>query len=291
MEQLIQEVISTLQARRGLVFLLRDQEWVILAKHSAQSEPDPEWMYSRTVVRKVAESGEPVLTSDALADERYRDISSLTLHGVHSILCAPLRWDGQVRGIVYADHTIRHGIFQEAHLQVLRAIADQASRTLEMSALHQQLIHQQHRSPAATVDYLVQSLSEAQRPPLPEGQVPQSGLVIRLFGAFQVFLDGQPGGPWSTRKNRDLLAYLASHYGQVVAEDRLVDLFWEQGGKSGSHSLHNGVTQLRKMLGKDSILRSFDGYRLSPQAWVDLDHFRRAWREGRARFRTRPCPT
>ena len=283
MADLIEEVISTLQARRGFVVVRRDDEWQVLASHRMEPEVHPDWIYSRTVVQKVAQTGQPVITSDAMADNRFRQVSSVTMQNIHSIVCAPLRWNGEVRGVVYADHTIKHGIFHESHLEVLKAIADQASRALEMAALHQQLqqIHQHHASPAATVDYLVQTLSEDGRPPVPSPPLPGTGLVIRLFGTFQVFLNGAKCGPWSTRKNRDLLAYLASQSGQFVHEDKLVDLFWGQGGKSGLHSLHNGVTQLRKALGKEAIVRSFDGYQISPQAWVDTEQFARMFREGR----------
>lgn len=283
MADLIQEVISTLQAQRGFVVLRRGQEWEVIASHRMEPEQDPEWLYSRTVVRQVAESGEPVISSDAMADRRFSQMGSVTLQNIHSILCAPLRWEGQVRGVVYADHNIRHGIFKESHLTVLTAIADQTSRALEMAALHQQLqqIHQQHASPVATVDYLLQSLSDEERPPVPEATLPETGLVIRLFGPFQVWVDGKRREQWSTRKNRDLLAYLASQFGQVVHEDKLVDLFWGQGGKSGLHSLHNGVTQLRKSLGKEAVVRVLDGYKLSPDAWVDADQFARVFREGR----------
>ena len=283
MAELIQEVIATLQAKRGFVVVRRDEDWEVLASHRMAPEDHPEWFYSRTVVGRVAESGEAVITSDAMADRRFQQVSSVTMQTLHSIVCAPLRWDGQVRGVVYADHNIRHGIFRESHLEVLTAIADQASRALEMSALHQQLqrIHQRHASPAATVDYLVQSLNEESRPTVPAPELPGQGLVIRLFGPFQVFCNGVLCERWSTRKNRDLLAYLASQFGQVVHEDKLVDLFWGQGGKSGLHSLHNGVTQLRKSLGKEAVVRSFDGYKISPEAWVDAEQFARIFREGR----------
>lgn len=283
MADLIEEVISTLQAWRGFVVVRRGQEWEVMASHRMEPEVHPDWLYSRTVVRKVAESGEPVITSDAMADCRFHQVSSVTLQGIHSIMCAPLRWDGEVRGVVYADHSIRHAVFQQSHLEVLKAIADQASRALEMAALHQQLqhIHRQHPTPAATVDYLVQSLSDDGRPPVPAAEIPGTGLVIRLFGPFQVWVHGEKREHWSTRKNRDLLAYLASQFGQVVHEDRLVDLFWGQGGKSGLHSLHNSITQLRKSLGKEAVVRTFDGYKLAPEAWVDADQFARAFREGR----------
>lgn len=282
MGDLIQEVIATLQAKRGFVVVLREGEWRVLASHRMQPEQDPEWIYSRTVVQRVADSGEPVLTSDAMADRRFASVGSVTMQTLHSIVCAPLRWDGQVRGVVYADHNIKHGIFRESHLEVLSAIADQASRALEMAQLHQQLqqIHQQHASPAATVDYLVGRLREDLQPEAPAPTLPEAGLVIRLFGPFRVFLNGVACERWSTRKNRDLLAYLASQFGQVSHEDKLVDLFWGD-SKSGLHSLHNGITQLRKLLGKDAVVRSFDGYRLSPEAWVDAEQFTRIFREGR----------
>lgn len=281
MADLIQEVIATLQARRGFVVVRREDDWEVLASHRIEPE-HPDWIYSRTVVRQVAESGEPVITSDAMADQRFRQIGSVNLQSIHSILCAPLRWEGRVRGVVYADHNIKHGIFRDSHLEVLTAIADQASRALEMSALHQQLqqIHQQYASPAATVDYLVQTLSDDTRPPVPAPELPGQGLVIRLFGPFRVFFDGAPCERWSTRKNRDLLAYLASQFGQVVHEDKLVDLFWGE-SKSGLHSLHNAITQLRKTLGKDAIVRSFEGYKIASEAWVDGEQFARVFREGR----------
>lgn len=282
MTDLIQEVISTVKAQRGFVVMREGDRWVTLASYRLDLADDPDSMFSRTVVAQVGSSGEPVLTSNATSDIRFQHVGSISLFSIRSIICAPLRWDGQVKGVVYADSRLRDGIFREEHLQVMTAIADQASRALEMAALHQKLaqIHQIHSSPAQTVDYLMHSLSEASPPPVPSPPVPEKGLVIRLFGPFQVLLDGQPVGEWSTRKNRDLLAYLASHFGQVINEDRLMDLFWSQGGKSGLHSLHNSVTQLRKSLGKRWIQRKFDGYTLASDAWVDTEQFARALREG-----------
>ncbi|MFN8613191.1 MAG: BTAD domain-containing putative transcriptional regulator [Vulcanimicrobiota bacterium] len=283
MTDLIQEVILTLKAQRGFVVVREEGEWRQLASHQMDLNIDPTWTFSRTVVDTVASTGSPVLTSNALEDQRFATVGSITLMSIRSIVCAPLRWNGQVQGVVYADSRLRDGIFRPEDLQVLSVIADQASRTLETAALHQQLqqIAQSHSDPAQAVDYLMHSLSQPSRPPVPAPRLPDSGLAIRLFGNFEVWLDGRPIEQWSTRKNRDLLAYLAAHFGQVTGEDRLMDLFWSQGGKSGLHSLHNSVTQLRKSLGKKWIVRRFNGYTLAPEVWVDTDQFSRAWREGR----------
>lgn len=283
MTDLIEEVISTLGAERGFVLLRQGEEWHPLASHYVDPLREKVGLhYSRTVVDTVTNSGTALLSSNAM-DERRFQVSSITLQGIRSILCAPLRWSGQVQGVVYADNRLSQGIFKESHLQLFQAITDQASRALEMAALHQQLqrIHQIHASSAETVDYLLDSLRRGERPPepTPAALAPSRGLVIRLLGTFQVELDGQRLEQWSTRKVRDLLAYLASH--GLVNEDKLVDLFWAQGGKSGFHSLHNSVTQLRRRLGKNWLLREFDGYRLAPETWIDTDHFSKSFREGK----------
>ena len=284
MADLIEEVIATLGAERGFVLLRKGEEWHPLASHYVDPLREQSGLlYSRTVVDLVAASEVAVLSSNAMEENRFYQVASVTLQGIRSILCAPLRWAGQVQGVVYADNRVSRGIFKETHLQLFQAIADQASRALEMTALHQQLqrIHHIHANSAATVDYLVDSLRQGERPPepVPSLPAPSLGLTIRLFGPFQVELDGQILDQWSTRKVRDLLAYLASH--GLVHEDKLVDLFWTQGGKSGLHSLHNSVTQLRRRLGKKWLVRQFDSYRFAPETWIDTEHFSKDFRDGK----------
>lgn len=61
-----------------------------------------------------------------------------------------------------------------------------------------------------------------------------------------------------------------------------MDLFWAQGGKAGRHSLHNSITQLRKLLvRRDLIVRKLDGYTLSSDCWIDLEAFSEAFQQGR----------
>lgn len=286
MHSLIAQVIQTLQAQRGFVVLKRGEELDVLAKHYLDpTQAVPGRQFSRTLVEQVATTGEPLVTLDAL--ETF-SAPSLTLQGVRSVLCAPLRWGGEVRGVVYADHAIRAGAFKDEHLRILSAIADQASRALETAALQEELrrIHQQ-AAPERAVEFALSSLEGGAWQdwgslPL----APPSGIAISLFGPFRAALEGVEIEDWSTRKNRELLAYLATHRGQVVHEEKLMDLFWSQGGKKGLHSLHNGVTQLRKALGrKDAIERKHDGYTLSNDCWVDIVEFSQRLKAGRVAAR------
>ena len=298
MHDLIRQVIESLGAERGFVVLRKDDDWQVLATHYV----DPakialDRYFSRTVVARVANEGEPLLCVDA---RESVNVGSVLLQGIRSILCAPLRWNGQVQGVVYADNSVRAGQFNETHLQIFSAITDQASRALEMSALQDQLrrVHRESLEKAAvqldvasaenlagveTVDFALSTLERGEpRIWNSADWAPKRGLSISLFGPFRVSLDGEPITDWSTRKNRELLAYLASHRGRPTHEEKLMDLFWPQGGKKGLHSLHNGITQLRKTLRQGgAIERKLDGYTLGEQGWVDLEEFDSRYRQGR----------
>ncbi len=87
---------------------------------------------------------------------------------------------------------------------------------------------------------------EKASPGAPQGHL----LKVFLFGAFKVstgaaFIESEV---WITQKTRNLFAFLASRLGEEVHEERLIDLFWLEGGKNPRHSLHNSVSTIRKLV-------------------------------------------
>jgi DNA-binding SARP family transcriptional activator len=282
------------------VVLRKDGAWhVLAARYAQQASEQPDLRFSSTIVAKVVENAQPILAVDALNDGRFGNPSSITLQNLRSIVCAPLRWSGLVQGVVYADHNVKAGVFNAAQLDVLSAIADQASRALETAALQEQLqrVHRQSlermgsteanaesQAGAQAIQFVVTSLEGGplEVPWDAADFAPAQGVALSLFGPFRAAVDGRSVETWSTRKNRDLLAYLAAHRGQVVNEEKLMDLFWSQGGKKGLHSLHNGVTKLRQTLSKrDLVMRKLAGYTLGPGCWIDVEEFRSSFAQGR----------
>jgi signal transduction histidine kinase len=90
---------------------------------------------SRTVVRQVVESGEPVLTSNAQQDPRFANRSSVIGYSLRSIMCAPLRVRGRITGAVYVDNRFHSGIFAPDDLATLSAFANQAAMAIENARL------------------------------------------------------------------------------------------------------------------------------------------------------------
>ena len=109
-------------------------------------------------------------------------------------------------------------------------------------------------------------------------------MEFRLLGPVGVLRDGV-ALPLPRRKQRALLAALLLRPGETVPVDRLVDQLW--GGRAPATavgSLHNLVSQLRRVLGDGVLVTRPPGYAFAqPKELVDLWEFERLLAAGRPR--------
>ncbi|MFL7870735.1 MAG: HD-GYP domain-containing protein, partial [Anaerolineales bacterium] len=94
---------------------------------------------SRTIVKRVARSGEPVLTTNAQEDPRFDQQLSIVEHNLRSILCVPLKLKDKVIGVIYVDNRVYTGLFQASDLDMLTAFADQAAVAIDNARLFEDL--------------------------------------------------------------------------------------------------------------------------------------------------------
>ncbi len=94
---------------------------------------------SRSIVRSVSETGQPVATTNAQADPRFAGQESIISYNLRSILCVPLRIRDQSIGVIYADNRIVSGIFVDTDRDVLAAFANQAAVAIENARLFKQI--------------------------------------------------------------------------------------------------------------------------------------------------------
>jgi sigma-B regulation protein RsbU (phosphoserine phosphatase) len=134
------EVIAVTGAERGFVTLRAADGSLMfrVARGMDQKTIDhPQFQISRSVVERVAQEGQPILASDAQRDERFSARRSVMVLGLRSILCVPLKIKDQVLGVVYVDNRLQIGIFTEADLELLTAIASSAAIAIENARLYQ----------------------------------------------------------------------------------------------------------------------------------------------------------
>lgn len=140
LEEVMDSLISLMRAERGFL-MLRDEETGQLTSEIARPPslgPDA-FEFSHTIVQKVAESGEPVLTTNAQEDPRFEGNLSIAAYQLRSIICAPLKNKDKLIGVIYVDNRARAGLFQKSDLDVIHAFANQAAVAIDNATLFDNL--------------------------------------------------------------------------------------------------------------------------------------------------------
>jgi len=135
-------IVRLTHAERGFL-MLRDQEGNMTlrtARNWEQGTISPsELTISHTVIQRVLESGEAVLTTNAREDPRFGEQESVITFNLRSILCVPLKVKNELIGVIYADNRMRSGIFSETERNLLIGFANQAAVALENARLFSSL--------------------------------------------------------------------------------------------------------------------------------------------------------
>ena len=143
LEEVMDSLIKLMRAERGFLILLdpKDRKWKTETSRGIDhiNLDEEAFKVSRTIVRKVAETGEPVLTTNAQEDPRFGAQESVIAFNLRSILCAPLKLKDKLIGVLYVDNRVRTGIFQESDLRLITAFADQAAVAINNADLIENL--------------------------------------------------------------------------------------------------------------------------------------------------------
>lgn len=139
LNEVMDTVIRLTGAERGYI-MLRDErtgkmEFRVARNIDQETIEKGSFIVSRSVVNNVAETGEPVVTTNAQNDPRFAHQESVVSYALLSILCVPLKVKDQVTGVVYADNRIRAGLFGDSERDLLFAFANQAAVAIENARL------------------------------------------------------------------------------------------------------------------------------------------------------------
>lgn len=158
LDRVMDEVVEATGAERG--FIVSRSETGKLTFRVArgidhQELADDPSQVSRSVIEKVLDTWEPVLTHEATKDIRFSGKTSVMDLQLKSILCVPVKCKFNLPGVIYVENRVQGGVFDERDVELLTAIAANASVALENLQLFHDLQHQVH-----TLDLLYEISSD-----------------------------------------------------------------------------------------------------------------------------------
>lgn len=111
----------------------------ILSGQVIDGREDATLVISRTLVNRVAESGDLLVTTNAEQDTRFTGSDSIVTYALRSILCVPLKRRGTVIGVLYLDNRIRPGIFGGREQRLITAFANQSAIAIDNARLFERV--------------------------------------------------------------------------------------------------------------------------------------------------------
>ncbi|MBE0690086.1 MAG: GAF domain-containing protein, partial [Anaerolineae bacterium] len=141
LDQVMDAVIELTGAERGFL-MLRDDDGgvrVVAARNlDQQTITSDKFAFSRTIVNRALDAGEPILTTNAAEDPRFAGQASIVQHSLRSLMASPLRVRGRIIGVAYVDNRAGTGLFDQDDLTALETLTVQAAFAIENARLFAQ---------------------------------------------------------------------------------------------------------------------------------------------------------
>lgn len=137
--QVMDTVIQLTGAERGFIMMKNrdtgEMEFKIARGLDREQLTEDQFTISRTIINRVAESGEPMLTDNATSDPRFQGQKSIVGFSLRSIMAVPLKVRDDLIGVVYCDNRIFAGVFKEQDLRMVADFANQSAIAIENARL------------------------------------------------------------------------------------------------------------------------------------------------------------
>jgi len=204
-DELLGEVIDQIfdllkRIDRGAILLLNKETGKLRQVVSKTRMEDKDGIfskinYSKTVVNRAIKEGKPVMMSDTSRADKADLSASMKQMNIRSVMCVPLTYKGDVKGVIYVDSLGSPEGFRKDDLQVLAALSNTAAIAIENARLYEEV---------------KQELAERKRA---EEALKESSEKIRLF-AYSVSHDLKSPAV----SIYGLTRLLSKHYRDIVDE-------------------------------------------------------------------------
>ncbi len=146
-EEIVRQLFTLLpEADRACLLLLEGDPPEVRARAARhRSGKSARMEVSRTIVRRVIDSLDSVLSENAREDSRFSGTESLVVHGIFSVMCVPLVVEGMAIGALYVDTLFPFKHFDQDELGVFSTIGNIAAGHIQRQRLLEEAIQNRAR--------------------------------------------------------------------------------------------------------------------------------------------------
>jgi adenylate cyclase len=131
--------VEVMKAERGFLMLADESgkhlHLAVMHNLDRPALESKDLQISQSIVRKVFETGEAVITTDAQNDPRFNAQQSIMSLHIRSIVCVPLKAKDRAIGVAYLDSRVIPGLFSRQDPELLLSFANQAALAIENARL------------------------------------------------------------------------------------------------------------------------------------------------------------
>ncbi len=144
LDRIMDLAMEALNAERGFILMKNngDDFTVVTARNITNQSIESMRGFSSSVVNRVLERGEPILSIDAQADQRFSGADSIILQQIKSVICTPLIDQGKIIAAIYMDSRADVNQFDQESLDFLKTFATQATIALSNAKILEKLQHE-----------------------------------------------------------------------------------------------------------------------------------------------------
>lgn len=143
LQLVMMKAIELMQAERGLIMLLDDnEELVVKAAYNLCQEDmvNEDFKISSSIARDVAQTGKSVYSSDAQNDDRFAQQQSVIELHLRSIMCVPIKLKTKAIGVIYLDNSSEARMFLKSDLYLFELYAQLVSNALHNAHVYEKLV-------------------------------------------------------------------------------------------------------------------------------------------------------
>jgi len=147
-DKLMKTVIAHACAKKGILILKTNNEWIIEAEINPNKSCDVQ-MFSEpvslsknlplSIINYVTRTNENIVLTEATNDIRFMHDPYISSKSPRSVMCIPIIRKKGLTGLLYLENNVTSGIFTQNHVATLELLAAQAAVSIENARLYDAL--------------------------------------------------------------------------------------------------------------------------------------------------------